>query len=71
MMMHPEITVMNARERHRQMLATADRCRQAKLVCDEARAARRAGRLARHDSGVRGLQRVKVLLRGVWWWRCG
>ena len=71
MMMHPEITVLNARERRKQMLATADRCRQAKLVRDEARAARHAGRLAGHDSGVHGPQRLKVLLKGVWWWRCG
>jgi hypothetical protein len=71
MMMHPEITVMNDRERRKQMLAAADRSRRARLACGEARAARRARRLACHDSGVRGPQRLKVLLKGVWWWRYG
>ena len=55
--MHPEITVMNARERRKQMLATADRCRQAKLVCDEARAARRG-------AGSRGMIPVCMASRG-------
>lgn len=32
MMMHPEITVMNDRERRKQMLAAADRSRRARLA---------------------------------------
>jgi hypothetical protein len=65
-MMHPDITMINDRERRREMLAVADRRRLARQARDMARAARCARRLAGHDSGVRGLQRLSsLLLRGA------
>jgi hypothetical protein len=65
MIMHPDISIINGRERHREMLAVADRWRLAGQARDMARAASCARRLAGHDSGVRALQRLtRVLLKG-------
>lgn len=65
-MMHPDISMMNGRERRREMLAVADRWRLAGQARDMARAARCADRLAGHESGVRGLRRLsRVLPRGA------
>ena len=71
-MMHSDITRMIERERSREMLAAADRHRLASMVRREARAAKRARRIASHDPAPHpreGL--VKILLRRVWSWRLG
>ena len=71
-MMHSDITRMLDHERRREMLAAADRHRLAGLVRREARAAKRARRIASHDPTARrrrGLR--KILLRRVWLWRLG
>ena len=65
-MMHPDISMMTARERRREMLAVADRGRLARQARDLTRAAGSARMLAGDGSGVRGLQRLsRVLLRGA------
>lgn len=56
-MTHSDITGMLDHERRREMLAAADRRRLASLVRREARAAKRARRIAGHDpmrADVRG-----------------
>jgi hypothetical protein len=71
-MVHPDITRMLDHERRREMLAAADRRRLAGLVRREARAAKRARRIAGHDPTVRRRQGLrKILLRKVWSWRLG
>jgi hypothetical protein len=71
-MVHPDITRMLDHERRREMLAAADRRRLAGLVRREARAAKRARRIAGHESTVRRRQGLrKILLRKVWSWRLG
>ena len=65
-MMHPDISMMNGRERVADMLVMADRWRLARQARDMTRAGRSARRLAGHDCGVRGRQRLtRVLLRGA------
>lgn len=65
-MVHPYISMMNARERNREVLAVAERRRLARQARDVARTARSARRLAGHRSGVRRLRRVsRVLLKGA------
>jgi hypothetical protein len=71
-MMHSDITRMLDHERRREMLAAADRHRLAILVRGEARAAKRARRVAGHDPTGRRRQGLrKALLRRVWSWRLG
>jgi hypothetical protein len=71
-MMHPDIVRMFAHEWRREMLAAADRHRLASLVRREARAAKRARRIASHDPTARRRQGLrKILLRRVWLWRLG
>lgn len=71
-MVHSDITRMVVHERHRAMLAAADRHRLATLVRREARAAKRARRIATRDPAARRRQGVrKILLRRVWLWRLG
>jgi hypothetical protein len=71
-MMHPEISRIVVHERRREMLAAADRHRLASLVSREARAAKRARRIASHDLTARRRQGLaKILLRRVWLWRLG
>jgi hypothetical protein len=71
-MMHSDITRMLDRERRKEMLAAADRYRLASLVRREARAAKRARRIAGHDPMTRRRQGLaKTLLRRVWLWRLG
>jgi hypothetical protein len=71
-MMHSEISRMLVHRRS-EMLAAADRHRLVSLVRREARAAKRARRIASHDPTARrrrqGLR--KILLRRVWLWRLG
>jgi hypothetical protein len=60
---------MFERERRREMLAAADRHRLVSMVRREARAAKRARRIARHDLTARRRQGLgKILLRRVWLW---
>jgi hypothetical protein len=71
-MMHSDITRMLDHERRSEMLAAADRHRLASLVRREARAAKRARRIASHDPTARRRQGLrKILLRRVWLWRLG
>ena len=71
-MMHSDIARVLERERRREMLAAADRHRLASLVRREARAVRRARRIASHDPTACRRQGLgKVLLRRVWSWRLG
>jgi hypothetical protein len=71
-MMHPDVSAMLGRERRREMLATAARRRLAGMVRREARAAKRARRIASCDPAARRRQGLaKILLRGVWSWRLG
>lgn len=71
-MTHSDITGMLDHERRREMLAAADRRRLAGLVRREARAAKRARRIAGHDPTARRRQGLrKILLRKVWSWRLG
>ena len=71
-MTHSDITGMLDHERRREMLAAADRRRLASLVRREARAAKRARRLASRDPAARWRQGLrKILLRRVWLWRLG
>jgi hypothetical protein len=71
-MVHSDITGMLDHERRRAMLAAADRRRLASLVRREARAARRARRLAGRDPSARRREGLrKILLRKVWLWRLG
>ena len=71
-MMHSDITRMLDHERRREVLAAADRRRLAGLVRPEARAAKRARRIAGHDLTVRRRQGLrKILLRKAWSWRLG
>ena len=71
-MVHSDITGMLDHERRREMLAAADRRRLASLVRREARAARRARRLAGRDPAARRREGLrKILLRKVWLWRLG
>ena len=71
-MMHSDITRMLDHQRRREMFAAADRRRLASLVRREARAAKRARRLAGHDPTARRRQGLrKILLRKVWLWRLG
>jgi hypothetical protein len=71
-MMHSDISRMLDHERRKVMLAAADRHRLASLVRCEARAARRARRIASHDLTARRRQGLaKILLRRVWSWRLG
>jgi hypothetical protein len=71
-MTHSDITGMLDHERCREMLAAADRRRLASLVRREARAAKRARRIAGHDPTARRRQGLrKILLRKVWSWRLG
>jgi hypothetical protein len=71
-MTHPDITGMLDHERRREMLAAADRRRLASLVRREARAAKRACRIASDDPTARRRQGLrKILLRKVWSWRLG
>ena len=71
-MVHSDITGMLDHERRRAMLAVADRRRLASLVRREARAARRARRLASRDPAARRREGLrKILLRKVWLWRLG
>ena len=71
-MMHSDITRMLDHQRRREMLAAADRRRLASLVRREARAARRARRLAGRDPAARRREGLrKILLRKVWLWRLG
>jgi hypothetical protein len=68
-MMHSDITRMLDHERRSEMLAAADRHRLASLVRREARAAKRARRIASHDPATRRRQGLrKILLRRVWLW---
>jgi hypothetical protein len=65
-MMHSDISRMLGHER-REMLAAADRHRLASLARREARAAKRARRIASHDPTARRRQGLrKILLRRVW-----
>ncbi len=71
-MMHSDITRMLDHQWRREMLAAADRRRLASLVRREARAAKRARRLAGHDPTARRRQGLrKTPLRKVWSWRLG
>jgi len=71
-MVHSDITGMLDHERRRAMLAAVDRRRLASLVRREARAARRARRLASRDPAARRREGLrKILLRKVWLWRLG
>jgi hypothetical protein len=71
-MMHPDISRMFDHERRREMLAAADRYRLASLVHREARAAKRARRIASYDPTARRRQGLgKILLGRVWLWRLG
>jgi hypothetical protein len=71
-MMHSDISRMVVHERRKEMLAAADRHRLASLVRREARAAKRARRIASHDLTARRRQGLrKFLLRRVWLWRLG
>jgi len=71
-MMHSDIARMLERERRREMLAAADRHRLASLVRRQARAAKRARRIASHDPTAHRRQGLrKILLRRVWSWRLG
>lgn len=71
-MTHSDITGILDHERRREMLAAADRRRLASLARREARAAKRARRIAGHDPTARRRQGLrKVLLRKVWSWRLG
>jgi hypothetical protein len=68
-MMHSDITRMLDHERRREMIAAADRHRLASLVRREARAAKRARRIASRDPAARRRQGLrKILLRRVWLW---
>jgi hypothetical protein len=70
-MMHSDIARMLGHER-RETLAAADRHRLASLARREARAAKRARRIASHDPPARQRQGLrKILLRRVWLWRLG
>jgi hypothetical protein len=71
-MTHADITGMLDHERRGEMLAAADRRRLAGLVRREARAAKRARRIAGHDPVVRRRQGLRrILPRKVWSWRLG
>jgi hypothetical protein len=71
-MMHSDIGRIFVDERRREILAAADRPRLASLVRREARAAKRARRIASHDPAARRRQRLgKILLGRVWLWRLG
>jgi hypothetical protein len=71
-MMHSDISVMLERERRAEMLAAADRRRLASLVRAEARAAKRARRVAGRDPAARRpLGLAKIPFRRVWSWRLG
>jgi hypothetical protein len=70
-MMHSDISRMLGHER-REMLAAAERYRLASQLRREARAAKRARRIASHDPTARRRQGLtKILLRKVWLWRLG
>jgi hypothetical protein len=70
-MMHSDIGRMLGHER-REMLAAADRHRLASLLRREARAAKRARRIASHDPAARRRQGLtKIPLGKVWLWRLG
>ena len=72
MMQHPEISKMLNDEHRREMLATADRRRLASLVRREARATKRARRIACQDPTAHRRQGLrKILLGRVWSWRLG
>jgi hypothetical protein len=65
-MIHPDIAMMNGRERAREMLAEAERRRLARQAQEVARAARLARRPAPHGSGVPGLRWLsRALLRAA------
>lgn len=71
-MVQSDLTRMVVHERRTEMLAAADRRRLASLVRREARAAKRARRLAGRDPAARRRQGLrKILLRKVWSWRLG
>jgi hypothetical protein len=71
-MLHPEMSKMLNHEHRREMLAAADRRRLASLVRREARAAKRARRIASYDPTAHRRQGLrKILLRRVWLWRLG
>jgi hypothetical protein len=70
-MMHSDISRMLGHER-REMLAAAERYRLASQLRREARAAKRARRIASHDPTARRRQGLtKIPLRKVWLWRLG